>query len=230
MPTGADGDEKRLAVGGLVFQQLAQERGVGDVGELLFRRCSRFRSNSSERRFRKSIPKINSLNSEASILPRKMSAALKRKFSSWERVIFSRFILECTHDNPHRPLAVDFLSELKALLQCESLLTVDAEFAGNHCDFLFRVRWLRFFLPLVSFVRPSTPPLSHRVLRHFFEAQSFGCGTCGSHTNPQTSQNATRCILQPMSGLYILPTAHNALDFRSAPVYNMSCRHYVNGS
>src|SRR5688572_9871378 len=36
---------------------------------------------------------MNSLNSEASILPRRMSAALKRKFSSWESVIFSCVIL-----------------------------------------------------------------------------------------------------------------------------------------
>src|SRR5579863_472025 len=52
-------------------------------------RRSRLRSNSSERRLRKSRPKMNSLNSEASILPRRMSADLKRKLSSWERVIFS---------------------------------------------------------------------------------------------------------------------------------------------
>lgn len=35
-----------------------------------------------------SMPKIYSLYSEASIEPRRMSAAFIRKFSSWERVIF----------------------------------------------------------------------------------------------------------------------------------------------
>ncbi len=39
------------------------------------------------------MPKMNSLNSLASILPRRMSAALKRKLSSWDRVIFSCCIL-----------------------------------------------------------------------------------------------------------------------------------------
>ena len=38
------------------------------------------------------MPKMNSLNSEASILPRRMSAAFRRKDSSWARVIFSCFI------------------------------------------------------------------------------------------------------------------------------------------
>src|ERR1039458_8995345 len=38
-------------------------------------------------------PKMNSLNSEASILPRRMSADLNRKPSSWERVIFSLVML-----------------------------------------------------------------------------------------------------------------------------------------
>ena len=36
---------------------------------------------------------MNSLNSEASILPRRMSAAFSRKVSSWVRVIFSCFIV-----------------------------------------------------------------------------------------------------------------------------------------
>jgi len=37
---------------------------------------------------------MNSLNSEASIFPLRVSADLKRKDSSWERVIFSRVISE----------------------------------------------------------------------------------------------------------------------------------------
>ena len=39
-------------------------------------------SNTSEQRLRKSMPKMQSLNPEASILPRRMSAALKRCRSS----------------------------------------------------------------------------------------------------------------------------------------------------
>ena len=38
------------------------------------------------------MPKMNSLNSEASILPRRMSVAFRRKASSRARVIFSCFI------------------------------------------------------------------------------------------------------------------------------------------
>src|SRR5271165_1361851 len=66
-------------------------RRAGSViwAKSFLRRRLRLRSNSSERRLMKSRPKINSLNSEASILPRRMSAALRRKLSSWERVIFS---------------------------------------------------------------------------------------------------------------------------------------------
>jgi len=54
--------------------------------------CSRVWSNTSLIRFRNSIPKINSLYSEASIFPRRMSAAFIRKLSSWESFIFSIFI------------------------------------------------------------------------------------------------------------------------------------------
>ena len=35
MPAGADGHEECFAVGGLVFEQLLQQSGVGDVGEIL---------------------------------------------------------------------------------------------------------------------------------------------------------------------------------------------------
>ena len=35
MPAGADRDEEGLAVGGLVFEKFFQERGIGDVGEVL---------------------------------------------------------------------------------------------------------------------------------------------------------------------------------------------------
>ena len=47
---------------------------------------SRRASNTSEHRFRNSIPKMYSLNSEASILPRRMSAAANRWRSSCGRV------------------------------------------------------------------------------------------------------------------------------------------------
>ena len=43
-------------------------------------------SNWSDDRFRKSMPKMYSLNSDASIFPRKMSAAAKRWRSSWGNV------------------------------------------------------------------------------------------------------------------------------------------------
>src|ERR1019366_4778669 len=88
------------------------------------------------------------------------------------------------------------------------LLTVEVYRAQSQFGFWFAVRWPRFFLPLASFVRPSTPPLSHRVLRHFFEAHSFGLGTDGIHTCPQTSHTATFCIRQPM--VAIIHNAHGA--------------------
>jgi hypothetical protein len=76
-----------------VFESLSEEEIREVLRDLLsrLRSCSRLRSNSSDRRLRKSMPKMNSLNSEASILPRKMSAALKRKDSSCAREIFSLF-------------------------------------------------------------------------------------------------------------------------------------------
>ena len=49
---------------------------------------SRATSNSSEARFRNSIPKMYSLNSDASILPRKMSAAANKCRSNWGNVSF----------------------------------------------------------------------------------------------------------------------------------------------
>src|ERR1019366_10035938 len=82
--------------------------------------------------------------------------------------------------------------------------SVHSPSTSDYC-FALLVRWLRFFLLLASRVRPSTPPLSHRVLRHFFEAHSFGLGTDGIHTCPQTSHTATFCIRQPMVAII-----HNA--------------------
>ena len=54
VPAGADGHEEGLAVGGLVFEQLVQERGVGDVGEVLLaenaRACGRIRRTGASGR------------------------------------------------------------------------------------------------------------------------------------------------------------------------------------
>src|ERR1035441_589386 len=74
----------------------------------------------------------------------------------------------------------------------------------NYSALCFGVRWLRLFF-LASRVRPSTPPLSHSVLRHFFEAHSFGCSTDGIHTCPHRSHTATFCIRHPMAELFIMP-------------------------
>ncbi|MGH9739246.1 MAG: hypothetical protein ACRD4X_11780 [Candidatus Acidiferrales bacterium] len=53
---------------------------------------------------------------------------------------------------------------------------------------------------------PSTPPLSHNVERHFFEGQFGGFSDSGIHLCPQTSQTATRILVQPMKPVYhILP-------------------------
>ena len=102
MPAGTDRNEEGLAVGSLVFEQFLQECGVGDVGEVLLAELLALAVELVGEALEKSRPKMNSLNSEASILPRRMSAALKRKHSSWERVIFSRFMMRCTNDNPWR--------------------------------------------------------------------------------------------------------------------------------
>lgn len=82
-------------------------------------------------------------------------------------------------------------------------------------------------LAFASRVRPSTPPLSQRVDRHCLLAHSFGCSTDGIQTCPHTSQQQARIVFQPIAALYIMPIAHNAIDFESAPVYNMSCGHYA---
>ena len=68
----------------------------------------------------------------------------------------------------------------------------------NHSAYCFGVRWPRLFLLLASFVRPSTPPLSQRVLRHFLLAQIVGFSIDGIQVWPQTSQTATFILFQPM--------------------------------
>ncbi|WP_456095319.1 helix-turn-helix domain-containing protein [Paraburkholderia sediminicola] len=71
-----------LANGSMPIAEIAERSGYSSL-------------QSFSRTFRAvfGMPKMNSLNSLASILPRRMSAALKRKLSSWDRVIFSCCIL-----------------------------------------------------------------------------------------------------------------------------------------
>ena len=102
--------------------------------------------------------------------------------------------------------------------------------AGNQFGFWFRVRWPRFFLRLASRVRPSTPPLSQSVDRHFLLAQSFGYSTDGIQTCPQTSHTATFCIRHPMSRLHIMTDAQKTLVFLNRSVRIMPIRHHANRS
>ena len=75
-------------------------------------------------------------------------------------------------------------------------------------DYCFGVRWLRLFLFLASRVRPSTPPLSQRVLRHFLLEHRVGFSTNGIQTWPQTSHTATFIICHPM--VEIIHNDHSA--------------------
>jgi hypothetical protein len=62
-------------------------------------------------------------------------------------------------------------------------------------------------------VLPSTPPLSQSVDRHFLLGQFGGFSVSGIHLCPQTSQTATRILVQPMQPLYrSLSIGHNILD------------------
>ena len=71
----------------------------------------------------------------------------------------------------------------------------------RHRFFLAVALRLRPALIRASRVLPSTPPLFHRVERHFFEGQFGGFTVSGIHLCPQTSQTATRIVFQPMSRL-----------------------------
>src|ERR1039457_4129306 len=85
---------------------------------------------------------------------------------------------------------------------------------GCYRFFFAAVLRLRPVLIRASRVLPSTPPLSQRVERHFFEGQFGGFSVSGIHLCPQTSQTATRIVFQPMSPLYrILSYGHNTVDF-----------------
>jgi hypothetical protein len=61
---------------------------------------------------------------------------------------------------------------------------------------------LRPALIRASRVLPSTPPLSHKVERHFFDGQLAGFSVSGIHLCPQTSQTATRIVFHPMQASY----------------------------
>ena len=69
-----------------------------------------------------------------------------------------------------------------------------------------------------SRVLPSTPPLFHRVERHFFDGQFGGFPVSGIHRCPQTSQTATRILVQPMPHPIILcPKDSLSLTSRGEP-------------
>jgi len=86
--------------------------------------------------------------------------------------------------------------------------------------FFFAVLFgLRPALIRASRVLPSTPPLFHRVERHFFEGQFGGFSVSGIHRCPQTSQTATRIVFQPIQPLYrILPIGHYMVDVWASPL------------
>src|SRR5246127_4790692 len=82
---------------------------------------------------------------------------------------------------------------------------------------------LRPVLILASRVLPSTPPLFHKVERHFFDGQFGGFSVSGIHLCPQTSQTATRIVFHAMPPLYrILPKGHNTVDMWGKYLDNMS--------
>ena len=97
--------------------------------------------------------------------------------------------------------------------------------SGSHYRFRFAVVLrLRPVLTLASRVLPSTPPLSHRVERHFFDGQLGGFSVSGIHLCPHTSHTATRIVLQPIQTLYrILPYGHNAVDIRVKHFWELVC-------
>jgi hypothetical protein len=101
------------------------------------------------------------------------------------------------------------------LLQLHRAINRNRELVGERrrqCFFAVALR-LRPVLIRASRVLPSTPPLSQRVERHFFDGQFGGFSLSGIHLWPQTSQTATRIVFQPMQPLYrILPIGHNIVD------------------
>ena len=81
-PSGRAAGRRRSRVEGRATRRAARPRPGCGPAPLVGDDRSRSASNWSEARFRNSIPKMYSLNSEASILPRRMSAAANRCRSS----------------------------------------------------------------------------------------------------------------------------------------------------
>ncbi len=87
LPAGPLGDEEGVLVVALGVSPAAPPLGAcGPLASCSAMISWRRASNTSEQRFRNSIPKMYSLNSEASILPRRTSAAPNRWRSSCARV------------------------------------------------------------------------------------------------------------------------------------------------
>jgi hypothetical protein len=64
------------------------------VRKVFFRNCSRFQSDSSDNRLRKSMPEMNFLNFEASILPAKDISGSRVNNQEWSG-LRSRLTLNC---------------------------------------------------------------------------------------------------------------------------------------
>jgi hypothetical protein len=112
--------------------------------------------------------------------------------------------------------------QLRTLLDLEVFRTAHNSFfdlLADHWCFLVAVLRLRPALIRASRVLPSTPPLFHRVERHFLLGQFGGFSVSGIHLWPQTSQTATRIVFQPMQPLYrILPIGHYMVDVWASPL------------
>lgn len=77
---------------------------------------------------------------------------------------------------------------------------------ASHRLFLTVLLRLRPALIRAARVLPSTPPLFHKVERHFFEGQFGGFLVSGIQRCPHTSQTATRILVHAMPPSYgILP-------------------------
>lgn len=87
---------------------------------------------------------------------------------------------------------------------------------------------LRLLPPFIraSRVRPSIPPLFHKVERQALRGQFGGFSVSGIHRCPQTSHVATLIVVQPIELLYsILSIGQFTLDILSGNLDNMSYGH-----